>query len=44
MAFEINTIEKIKENDEIKTWIKWKQNHPDFTNTFNRMTLKKRRK
>ena len=44
MAFEYNTIEKIKENEEIQKWINWKQKHPDFNSTYNRMTLKKRRK
>ena len=42
MAFNFNTLEKIKEISEIKKWIKWKQKHPHFNNTFNRMTLKKR--
>ena len=42
MAFEYNTIEKIKENEEIQKWINWKQKHPDFNSTYNRMTLKKR--
>ena len=44
MAFNFNTLEKIKEISEIKKWIKWKQKHPNFNNTFNRMTLKKRGK
>ncbi len=44
MAFNFNTIDKILENNEIKIWIEWKEKHPNFKNTFNRMTLKKRNK
>lgn len=44
MAYEFNTIEKIKTIEDIQKWINWKQKHPDFINNFNRMTLKKRRK
>ena len=44
MAVNLNTIEKIKENEDIKNWIIWKQKHPNFTSNYNRMTLKKRGK
>ena len=44
MAFNLNTLEKIKENKDIIKWINWKQKHPDFSNTFNRMTNLKRKK
>ena len=44
MTYEFNTLEKIKEIPEIQKWIEWKNKHPNFNNTFNRMTLKKRGK
>lgn len=44
MAFEFNTIEKIKEVEEIKDWIKWKRKHPEFKSTYNRMSNAKRHK
>jgi hypothetical protein len=37
-------LEKIKAIEDIKKWINWKQKHPDFNSTYNRMTLKKRGK
>ena len=44
MAFDLNTIEKIKNHFEIAKWINWKQKHPDFSSNYNRMTLRKRGK
>lgn len=44
LAFEFNTIEKIKLIDDIKKWITWKHKHPDFSSKYNRMTNKKRHK
>lgn len=44
LAFEFNTIEKIKEIEDIKNWVNWKSKHPNFINSFNRMTLKRRHK
>ena len=44
MAFDLNTVEKLLANEEIKTWVGWKEKHPGFVNTVNRMTLEKRKK
>jgi hypothetical protein len=44
MAFEFNTIDKLLEIEDIHKWSNWKQKHPDFTSSYNRMTLKKRGK
>jgi hypothetical protein len=44
LAFEFNSIEKIKMNAEIQKWINWKQKHPDFNSVYNRMTNKRRGK
>ena len=43
MAYEFNTLGKIKEIPEIQKWIEWKKKHPNFNNTFNRMTLKEKK-
>lgn len=44
LAFQFDSIEKIKTNEEIKKWMEWKQKHPNFNNSYNRMTIQKRRK
>ena len=44
MAFNFNTLKIIKEIFEIQKWVNWKKKHPNFDNTFNRMTLKKSNK
>ena len=44
MAFEFNTLEKIKLIEDIQKWINWKRKHPEFNSSYNRMTLKKRGK
>lgn len=42
LAFEFNTLEKLIEHEEIKTWINWKQKHPDFKKTYNKMSTKRK--
>lgn len=44
MAFQYNTLDKLLNIQEIIDWIEWKQKHPNFISTYNRMTLKKRGK
>lgn len=44
LAFEFNTLDKLKEIEDIKNWIVWKQKHPNFNSTYNRMTNKRRGK
>lgn len=44
MAFQYNTLDKLLNIQEIIDWIEWKQKHPNFLSTYNRMTLKKRGK
>lgn len=44
MDFEFNTIEKIKTITDIQKWISWKQKHPEFKSTYNRMSNIKRHK
>ena len=43
LAFKFNSIEKIKEVNDIQKWIEWKKKHPNFDNTFSRMTNNRRK-
>ena len=44
MAFDFNSIDKLLEIEDILKWKNWKQKHPEFVSSYNRMTLKKRGK
>lgn len=44
LAYEYNSITTLLNHNEIKTWIIWKQKHPDFKNAYNRMTNKRRQR